>query len=83
MIEGMAAGAPVIASDVPAHREIGQNTIDYIDPASVDSIAAKIEEVLARSIDYGRERRKSRAQEYDWQASGTRLAALLQGIAST
>jgi len=30
--EALAAGAPVIASDIPAHREVGGHVPDYIDP---------------------------------------------------
>ncbi len=32
MIESLAIGTPVLASDLPAHREVGEDLAIYLDP---------------------------------------------------
>lgn len=52
LVEAMAAGAPVVASDIPAYRELGEDTgvrlVDFDDPRGV---ATAIEEAGARDHD--------------------------------
>ncbi len=43
IIEGLNFGLPVMASDIPVHREVGKNNIDYFDLADVDDLVTKIE----------------------------------------
>lgn len=45
VMEAMACGCPVAASDIPAIREFGGDAIKYFDPNSVESIAAAATEV--------------------------------------
>lgn len=44
LVEGMACGLPVIASDIPAHREIC-STASFFDRFSADQLAARILEI--------------------------------------
>jgi glycosyltransferase involved in cell wall biosynthesis len=46
VLEAMAAGAPVITSDVSSLPEVGGDAVEYVSPLSVESIAAGIERVL-------------------------------------
>ena len=44
--EALAAGCPVVASEIPALREVAGDDAEYCDPTSVQSIAAALERAL-------------------------------------
>jgi glycosyltransferase involved in cell wall biosynthesis len=46
LAEAMAAGTPAVASDIPALREVGGETVRYADPHDAASFAAAIGEAL-------------------------------------
>lgn len=46
LAEAMAAGAPAVASDIPALRELGGETVRYADPHDAASFAAALREAL-------------------------------------
>jgi glycosyltransferase involved in cell wall biosynthesis len=85
LLEAMAAGTPVVASDVPAHREVAGDVADYCDPASSASIAAAIEAALRtdRQTSEARAARRARAKEFSWVSSGKNLTALLRELTKT
>jgi len=45
--EAMMCGAPVIASDIPVHREVYADAADYFDPYVIDEIAMLLYEVTS------------------------------------
>jgi glycosyltransferase involved in cell wall biosynthesis len=62
VLEAMAAGCPVVLSDIPAHREIAnEDCAVLVDPSSVDGIAEGIERCLTDPA--GARLRASRARE--------------------
>ena len=85
VLEAMAAGTPVVASDVPAHREVAGDLADFCDPADPDSIAAAIERALQsdRRMNQSRAARRSRAEGFSWVSSGKKLTALLRELKTT
>src|SRR5206468_10175881 len=46
-VEAMRCGAPVVVSDIPAHREIEADAALFVDPHSVESIAEGLLRVLS------------------------------------
>jgi glycosyltransferase involved in cell wall biosynthesis len=75
LAEAMAVGIPAVASDIPAHREVGGPAVAYADPDDPDAfaaaIAAALDDPAARArIAVGR----ARARGFTWDACG--LAAL-------
>jgi glycosyltransferase involved in cell wall biosynthesis len=62
ILEAMAAGCPMVLSDIPVFREITQNKGVYFPHDDVDAMAAAIDAVLSSSsqrtslINYGKER---------------------------
>lgn len=69
VIEAMAYGAPVIASNVTALPEVGGDAALYVNPSSVDELASKMEMVLS-SADLANEMREKglrRAESYRWE----------------
>ena len=85
LFEYMAAGIPVIASDLPEWRRIVAGTgcglvADPLDPAA---IAGAIERLLtdpAEAESMGRRGRAAVARELNWDAEAGRLLALYEGL---
>ncbi|MEZ4500505.1 MAG: glycosyltransferase [Thermomicrobiales bacterium] len=49
VLEGMAAGVPLLLSDIPVHREVARDFASHFDPHSVDAIVDGIIALVERS----------------------------------
>ena len=71
LLEAMAAGLPVIANDIPEHREVLAGTGWYYERNDVDSLAARLRDVVTGGAALRRERGAAalaRVQtEYSWE----------------
>jgi glycosyltransferase involved in cell wall biosynthesis len=82
LVESMAAGAPAVASDIPALREVGADTVRYAAPGDPRSFAAAI----ARTIDEKDETRRlaaaarERARRFTWDACADRTLAVYREL---
>lgn len=75
VIESMATGVPVVASDLPVFREIGGDAVVYFDPRKPDDLAGAIEYAMSSaSSEQSRALRKQRAARFDWQESARIVA---------
>lgn len=80
VLEAMACGTPVIASDIPAHREVAQGAAVYADPDDPAAWAHAMDR-LANDEDERRARARmglERASAFDW----TRTAEIVRGVLS-
>ncbi len=72
IIESIQSGLPVLASDIPVHREVGQDNIGYFDIHSPLALADKIQ-----SIEYGEEELikadKENFRIFSWEDSSHEL----------
>jgi glycosyltransferase involved in cell wall biosynthesis len=77
VLEALAAGTPVVASDLPVLREIGGTVTSYAEPGGAASVAAALERVLADPGDAAA--RSAHAATFTWQrcAERTREAYVL------
>jgi len=50
IIEALSNNLPVLASDIPIHREVGKNNIGYFDILNVNSLVEKIVDIETNSI---------------------------------
>jgi glycosyltransferase involved in cell wall biosynthesis len=82
VVEGLATGVPVVASDVPAHREVGGDQVVYAPPGDADALAIAIESALTAPQGTASARR-ARAARYSWQGSGKTLAGLIDEVVAT
>jgi hypothetical protein len=81
-LEAMAAGRPVVASDLPAHREVLGDVAFYADPRDArawrEAVAAALAcgpERLARGLE--------RAARFTWEAAARKLEAVVYPFART
>jgi phosphatidylinositol alpha-mannosyltransferase len=82
----MAAGVPVVATDIPGYREVVRDGIDGLlvppgDPAALSEAVERVlsEPDLARALaEAGRER----AEAFSWDAVVPRLEAVYEGAAA-
>ena len=84
IIEAMAAGTPVISSDIPCLTEVGGEGALFTDPKKPEEFAKKIQEILSDEnlrdslIKKGAEIAKS----YTWQKNAEKTLGVYSGLAN-
>jgi glycosyltransferase involved in cell wall biosynthesis len=81
LVEAMALGTPVIASDIPIFREVGGDAASYVDPASPAEFAAAVQK-LRDDVHWQDVSRRSvaRAAEFSWDESARQLVDVAHDI---
>ncbi len=83
LVEAMALGTPVIASDIPIFREVGGDAVSYVDPESPTEFAAAVTALGNDTLWQQRSRRSvERAAEFNWDESARQLLAAAEEVAS-
>jgi glycosyltransferase involved in cell wall biosynthesis len=76
VVEAVACGSRVVASDIPVFREVGGDAASYARLADIEDWAAVVGRALARPDDgAGREARLRHAARFSWKAHGDTIAA--------
>ncbi|MDQ0732094.1 glycosyltransferase family 4 protein [Arthrobacter sp. B1I2] len=83
LVEAMAVGTPVIASDIPIFREVGANAAIYVDPESPGQFAGAVAQLQddAHWQDMSR-RSTARAAEFSWDESARQLVDAAHEVAA-
>lgn len=76
-LEAMTLGCPVIASDIPATREVCADAALYFDPADDAALAAHMAELISRPDVACRDVGLRRADRYAWSRSAEIIEDLL------
>ena len=86
LVEAMASGLPVLASDIPVHREICEDAAFYFSPLDPEDLAKNV--LLLKSQpelrkELGRLGQSQVAQQFTWHGHVTRLLELLERAGNT
>lgn len=78
-LESMTFGCPVIASDIPAIREVNEDALLYIDPLNVGDITEKmnrllVDENLRHEL---KEKGLKQVKKYSWDRTAARIVELV------
>jgi glycosyltransferase involved in cell wall biosynthesis len=81
-LEAMACGVPVLVSRAASLPEVCGEAALYCDPENIEDIARGIEELLTNETSRARFSAdgRRRAQCFDWDRAGERMAALIEGL---
>jgi glycosyltransferase involved in cell wall biosynthesis len=81
----MSAGAPVIASDIPAVREVCRDAVLYFDPLVPATITEAMRRVIDRSadVDMLRSRAHDRITAFSWRRSALAMVELVRHLTET
>lgn len=87
LVEALSCGTPVVASDIPALREVGGEAVTYCPVGDVDgwsrTIAALLDERAERPADWARRREEGirHAEAFSWSTYASEIAALYARMA--
>lgn len=87
LLESLACGTPVVASDIPALREVGGEAATYCAVGDIDgwhtAIAGLLEEREQRPADWTKRREDGirRAKEFSWSKYASEIASLYARLA--
>ena len=73
LLEALACGTPVVASDLPVLREVGGDVVSYAPVGDAEAFAAALEAVLAEPGDAGA--RRAHAARFTWATSAAQHRA--------
>jgi glycosyltransferase involved in cell wall biosynthesis len=79
ILEGFDFGLPVLASDIPVLREVGGDACLYVDPNSVEEVAAGLEKIITDEtlrqnlVEQGKEQLK----KFDWKITAEKYLSYL------
>ena len=78
-VEAMACGTPVLASDIPVHREVLGNAVTYVEPVNTKKIAECLETLLTAPPDREKTagQRLERASLYDWEKAARMYISIM------
>ncbi|HEX7017655.1 MAG TPA: glycosyltransferase family 1 protein [Patescibacteria group bacterium] len=74
-VEAMAAGIPVVASDIPVFREVYQEGALFFDPRNVDSLVATLNHLNQETINTLVTRGRKVSAGYSWDAMAQKTLA--------
>jgi glycosyltransferase involved in cell wall biosynthesis len=83
VLEALAAGRPVLASDIPAHREVAGGQAELLPTQDTDAWAAALTRVASRRPDdpESEARRRAHAAGFTWQRSANAHIAAYRAAA--
>jgi len=78
LAEALAMGAPAVAADIPACREVGADAACYYAPGNALSLADALERLLSDDTSALSERALARGKAFSWRANAVAVRETLQ-----
>lgn len=79
IVEALAVGTPVVASDIPPHHEVGGNAVFYADPRDIDQYAKMLYDVLVGPTSSARASCRAPAK-FSWSHSSRVLREIYDDV---
>lgn len=81
ILEALSVGCPVVASDIPAHREVGGDVVRYCYPHDVQGLSRELQ-ILEQEKDseIQQKERVAHALTFSWDTHAAQLSAYLQTL---
>ena len=85
LVEALACGLPVVASDIPVNRELARDAALYFDPFDAGQLAAGIEEIVTNADLRAALQQRGRryAPEFSWARHTEELVRQLEELAAS
>ncbi len=86
VVEALACGIPVIASDLPVLREVGGEAVEYRRVGDISGWAEAVHAMLSEPAEQRESRRINgfkRARMFSWSAHAERLAVIYRSVAGS
>lgn len=85
LLEAMATRTPLVASDIPAHREVAKDAAIFVPATDPEVIASGIESVWTDTALRARlqERGLARVKDFSWVSSAQKTLDLYRGLGSS
>lgn len=77
ILEALACGTSVLASDIPAHREVGKDYVTYTVLNDLDDSVNKLINLLNQSTSYSTDKLTNYLTEYSWYKSASQTLDVL------
>ena len=74
MLEAFAAGCPVVATDIPVFREVGQQVPRYFVRGDAEALARQLEQLCSSDTEAMRVAGRSRAAQMTWSATAAQTS---------
>jgi glycosyltransferase involved in cell wall biosynthesis len=81
-LDALSLGTPVLASDIPVHREVLGDAALYFEAGSAGDLESKIVALAGADRERLADQGRKRAATYSWDTSARRVLEALQGAAS-
>jgi len=81
LLEAMACGAPIVASDIPVFREVAADSALYFDPYDEEALAEAMKKVLDEDVrlDFI-ERGHNRVSAFSWEFAASKLGDVYKSL---
>jgi glycosyltransferase involved in cell wall biosynthesis len=81
LLEAMAVGTPIVASDVPVFREVAGEAALFFDPYDEKGLATAMIKILDESVRGNlMEKGRKRVREFSWDTAASKLGDVYKGL---
>jgi glycosyltransferase involved in cell wall biosynthesis len=80
ILEGLAAGVPVVASAIPPHREVAGDAAVWFEPGNSDDLSRVLKKLLSGRLEANPGTGAQRVKLFNWNDSAEKLASVYRNL---